>query len=136
MLVAPRLGSIREGLTLYYREVAVGSVTGYRLGETADHVKIFVNIEPQYATLVRDGTVFWNASGISVDVGLFQGAKIRTESLESILAGGIAFATPDNGNDLPSARQGESFRLHSEAKPEWLAWAPRIALEAAADKTN
>lgn len=128
VLVAPRLGSIREGLTVYYREVAVGRVTGARLGETADHVKIFVNIESPYAALVRDGTVFWNASGISVDVGLFQGAKIKTESLESILAGGIAFATPDNGNALPLAEQGESFRLHAEALPEWLAWQPRITL--------
>lgn len=129
VLIAPRLGSIREGLTVYYREVAVGKVTGYRLGETADHVKIFINIEPAFATLVRDGTRFWNASGISVDVGLFQGAKIKADSLESILAGGIAFSTPDNGNNLPLAKADEHFRLYEEVKPEWLAWRPKIQLQ-------
>lgn len=128
ILVAPRLGSIREGLTVYYREVAVGNVTGFRLSDTADHVKIFINIKQPYAALVRDGSVFWNASGISVNVGLFRGAEIRTESLESILAGGIGFATPDNGADLPLAQAGESFRLHDELEPEWLLWKPRIGV--------
>lgn len=134
VLVTPRLGSIREGLTVYYREVAVGSVTGFRLADTADHVDVFINIQPPYVALVRDGSVFWNASGISVDVGLFKGAKIRTESLESILAGGIAFATPDKGVKLPQAVQGERFRLHGDAKPEWLDWAPRIPLPARPEK--
>ena len=128
VLIAPRLGSVREGLSVYYREVAVGRVTGYRLADTADQVQIFVNIQPRYAPLVRDGSVFWNASGISVDVGLFKGAKIRTESLESILAGGIAFATPNEGSQQSTAHQGAHFRLHADVKPEWLKWKPRIAL--------
>ncbi len=129
VLVAPRLGSIHEGLQVYYRDVQVGSVTGYRLGETADNVKIFINILPPYDKLVRDGTRFWNTSGLRVDVGLFKGAQIRADSLESILAGGIAFATPDNANNLPVAQAGESFRLHDDANPEWLAWRPKINLE-------
>lgn len=128
VLITPRLGSIREGQTVYYREVAVGSVTGFRLSDTADHVKIFINIREPYNALVRDGSVFWNASGIRLNVGLFKGAEIRTESLETILAGGIAFATPDNGAELPLAQPGESFRLHDEFDPVWLEWRPRIAL--------
>lgn len=127
-LITPRLGSVREGLQVYYRDVVVGKVTGFRLGETADHVKVFINIEPLYAPLVRDGTQFWNASGISIDVGLFKGATIRADSLESILAGGIAFSTPDNGNGLPLARNGETFVLHDQVKEEWLQWRPKIHL--------
>lgn len=128
VLLAPRLGSIKEGLAVYYREVPVGKVTGYRLGDTAENVQVFVNIEPRFSTLVRQGSRFWNASGVSIDVGLFKGAKIKTESLESILAGGIAFATPDNGLNLPRARSGEVFSLNGELKEEWLAWKPRIPL--------
>jgi paraquat-inducible protein B len=45
---------------------------------------------------VRENPVFWNASGVGVHFGLFSGAEIHTESLKSILAGGIAFATPDD----------------------------------------
>lgn len=130
-LIAPRLGSIREDLQVYYREVAVGKVTGFRLGDTADHVKIFINIEAAYAPLVRDGTRFWNASGISIDVGLFKGAKIRADSLESILAGGIAFSTPNNGDQLPRVQNGETFALNDEVQEEWLQWRPKIALQTA-----
>ena len=128
-LVAPRLGSIRKDLSVYYRDVVVGKVTGYRLADSADQVEIFINVEPAYVPLLRDGTRFWNTSGISVDVGLFKGAQIKAESLESILAGGIAFSTPDNGADLPAAKAGETFRLYDDAKPEWLLWKPRISLK-------
>ncbi len=128
VLTTPRLGSIKEGLGVYYREVPVGKVTGYRLGDTADHIQVFVNIEPRYVALVRQGSRFWNASGVSIDVGLFKGAKIKTDSLESVLAGGIAFATPDNGASLPQAKPGEMFTLSAEAKEDWLNWKPRIAL--------
>ena len=38
-----------------YREVTVGKVTGYELGQTADRVLIHILIEPKYAPLVRSG---------------------------------------------------------------------------------
>ena len=41
-----------------------------------------------YDELVTTATRFWNASGLDVDFGLFSGLKIKTESLEAILAGG------------------------------------------------
>ncbi|HVK98320.1 MAG TPA: MlaD family protein [Dongiaceae bacterium] len=113
---------------MYYREVSVGRVTGYRLSDTADQILVFVNIDPRYSTLVRKGTRFWSASGVNIDVGLFKGAKIKTESLESVLAGGISFATPDDGAGLPQARPGDQFSLAAEAKDEWLEWKPRIPL--------
>ena len=128
ILTTPRLGSIKEGLAVYYREVPVGKVTGYRLGDTADHILVFINIEPRFTALVRKGSRFWNASGVSIDVGLFKGAKIKTDSLESILAGGIAFATPDDALALPQAQPGEVFSMSAEMKEEWLAWKPRIPL--------
>jgi len=128
VLMSSSLGSIREGQRIYYREVPVGRVTGYSLGDNADEVKIFANIEPRYAVLVRKGSEFWNTSGFNIDVGLFQGAKIKADSLESILAGGIAFATPDNGSALPRVKEGAVFSLHGKSKPDWLNWKPKINL--------
>ncbi len=127
-LVAPRLSSIRQGLRIYYRDIVVGEVTGYELGPNANEVLVYANIEPDYATLVREGTRFWNASGVNIDVGLFSGASIKTESLEAILAGGIGFATPDAGQTLSPVPDGTRFILHAEAEPEWLNWAPQIPL--------
>ncbi|MGH8354299.1 MAG: MlaD family protein [Pseudomonas sp.] len=129
VLSAPRRGSIKPGVPVTYREVAVGKVTGFELGPSADRVLIRILIEPRYAALVRGGSRFWNASGFGVDIGLFKGAKIRTESVETLLEGGIAFATPDGERMGAPAKAGQTFALFDEANEEWLQWAPKIALD-------
>src|SRR3989344_196325 len=129
VLSAARRGSIKPGVVVSYREVPVGKVTDFELGPTSDRVLIHILIEPRYAPLVRTGTRFWNASGIGVDAGLFSGVKVRTESLEALLEGGIAFASPDNPQMGGPAQVGQTFALHDEVKEEWLRWAPKIALE-------
>jgi paraquat-inducible protein B len=75
---------------------------------------------------VRANSVFWNASGVSVSGGLIRGVEVKLESLRSLAAGGINFATP-NSRAQP-AREGQVFLLHAEGKKEWLAWAPKIEL--------
>ena len=128
-LSAARRGSIKPGVVISYREVPVGKVTDFELGPTSDRVLIHVLIEPRYAPLVRSGTRFWNASGIGVDAGLFKGVKVRTESLEALLEGGIAFATPDNAVMGGPAQPGQTFALNEEVNEEWLKWAPKIRLD-------
>ena len=127
-LSAPRRGSIKADVPVTYREVQVGKVTGIELGATADRVLIRVLIEPRYAALVRGGSRFWSVSGFSVDWGLFKGAKVRTESVESLLQGGIAFATPEGDQMGVPAKAGQTFVLNEEANDEWLKWAPKISL--------
>ena len=129
VLRAARRGSIKPGVVVSYREVPVGKVTDFELGPTSDRVLIHILIEPRYAPLVRTGSRFWNASGIGVDAGLFSGVKVRTESLEALLEGGIAFASPDNAQMGGPAQAGQTFVLNDELKEEWLRWAPKIALK-------
>ena len=112
-LVADQLGSVKAGDKVYYREVEVGRVTGYELTGTADKVIIHVDIEHQYAHLLRKNSVFWNASGIDIHAGLFSGAEIDFESLQSILAGGIAFYTPEHEQQGQPAGHGEKFKLYA-----------------------
>lgn len=128
VLSTARRGSIKPGVVVSYREVPVGKVTYFELGATSDRVLIHVLIEPRYAPLVRSGSRFWNASGIGVDAGLFKGVKVRTESLEALLEGGIAFATPDNAVMGGPAQPGQTFALNEEVNEEWLKWAPKIVL--------
>lgn len=125
ILQAEQLGSLKQDAPVYYRDVPVGKVTGYSLGSTAQYVDISVNIEDRFASLVTSESKFWNISGLAIDFSLFRGAKIRTDSLESILAGGIAFATPEGGEN---AGEGSRFKLHSEAEDAWLQWNPAISL--------
>jgi paraquat-inducible protein B len=127
-LRAPGLGSITKKNNVFYREMVIGKVTGYELAETADHVLIHVEIEHRFAPLVRENSVFWNASGIDVHFGLFSGLAIHTESLKSILAGGIAVATPDNGDMGKRVKQNTTFKLYPTVKEEWLKWMPQIRL--------
>ena len=127
-LTTQQLGSIEAGDPVYYRQVAVGSVIGYKLGSNANEVVVFINIRPYYAPLVRSNSMFWNTSGIRVDASVIGGIKVETDSLESILAGGIAFSTPDNSEMGDAASDGMSFQLHDKHKESWLHWSPRIPL--------
>ena len=127
-LTADQLGSIKEGDKVYYREIVVGHVASYELAKTADQVLIHVSIQQRFAPLVRKNTVFWNASGIGVNWSLFKGLHVHTESLESILAGGVAFATPDNDKMGNRAKENAVFPLQAEVKDEWLKWKPTIKL--------
>jgi paraquat-inducible protein B len=128
VLSAARRGSIKPGVPVTYREVQVGKVTGFELGQTADRVLIHILIEPRYATLVRSGSRFWNSSGFGLDFGLFKGATVRTESLQTLIDGGIAFATPDGERMGNPAQPQQTFALFDKAEDEWLQWAPKIQL--------
>lgn len=125
-LSASRRGSIKPGVPVTYREVQVGKVTGYELGQSADRVLIHILIEPRYAALVRGGSRFWNSSGFGFDWGLFKGATVRTESLETLIDGGIAFATPDGEQMGNPARPQQTFALFDKPDDAWLQWAPKI----------
>jgi len=127
-LSAARLGSLKAGVPVTYREVSVGKVTGFELGQTADRVLIHILIEPRYAPLVRTGSRFWNTSGFGLDFGLFKGATVRTESLQTLIDGGIAFATPEGERMGNPARPRQTFALFDTFEDEWLQWAPKIPL--------
>ena len=136
VLQAERLGSLKPGSPVYYREIKVGQIESHELGPTAERVHIHATIHEKYAPLVRENTVFWNASGIGVDIG-FSGLQIQTESLESLLHGGIAFATPSGETGWFSgaaaevaapAKDGALFKLHPKLDKKWLKWSPKIPL--------
>jgi paraquat-inducible protein B len=129
VLETPTLGSLKPDSPVYYRQVRVGRVMGSALSPTAQEVFVFVNIEEPYDALIHENTVFWNASGISVDAGIFSGVQIYTESIETILAGGIAFATPEGENMGGPAESGHHFLLHDQLNENWLSWRPEIHLE-------
>jgi paraquat-inducible protein B len=126
-LSTPQLGSIRPGSPVHYRGIEVGSVTAADLSSdaTAAHVQVF--IAQRYERLVRVGSRFWTVSGVDVNFGLFRGLEVNIESLRSLVAGGIAFATPDDPG-APAAKDGTLFLLHDKPQGEWLEWRPKISV--------
>lgn len=117
--------SINVGTPILYRDIEVGAVTDVHLGTFADRVVTTIEVDPIYAYLVRDNTVFWNVSGVDITVGL-SGAQIKAGTVDSLIRGGIAFATPENNQIHPIAKPDHSFILHSELQPEWREWRTAI----------
>jgi paraquat-inducible protein B len=131
ILQSDQLGSLTTGASVFYRQMKVGAVETSRLADNATSVLIRIHIEAPYAGLVRLNTRFWNAGGFSFKVGLL-GAELKNTSLESMLSGGIAFATPagEGGAVAAPAPEGFVFAVAPEADKEWLKWAPKIPLKA------
>ena len=90
-LRSPTLGSLNPGSPIYFLRIPVGVVTKYQLAEKGSHVDIDVFIDAPYDKFVGGNTRFWNESGIYVNVGA-DGLTISTESVVTILAGGLGFA--------------------------------------------
>ena len=128
VLETPALGSVKADDPVYYRQFQVGRVTGSALSPTAREVYIFIHIEEPYVALIHENTVFWNVSGIRVAGGLFSGLHVNTESIESILVGGIAFATPEGEAMGAPVEPDHHFILHEKMNKSWLAWKPDIEL--------
>lgn len=119
-----RLGSVTPGSPVVFREVRVGSVLAADLSPDSRSVDVQVRIDPAYVHLVRDNSRFWNVSGIGLDLGL-GGLKMRAGSLESVLAGGIAFATPTKPG--ATVEPGHRFELAESADDAWLKWTPDLS---------
>ncbi len=120
---AQRLGGVQKSTPVYYRQVKIGSVTQYRLSDDATGVDIELFIEPCYAHLIRSNSYFYNAGGISMEVSL-SGAKIKTETLESMMTGGIGILTPDDYT--APAKESQLFILHDELDERGLSWSPKL----------
>jgi paraquat-inducible protein B len=89
-----RAGASSVGTGVYFHKIRVGEVVSTQLDPSGDFVTTKVFVDAPYDARVRTDTRFWNASGIDVSVGA-NGVEVETESLLSILAGGIAFDTPE-----------------------------------------
>jgi paraquat-inducible protein B len=129
ILQSDRLGSLTTGAPVFYREFKVGEVEASRLSDDSTLVLIRIHIKAPYVDLVRTNSRFWNAGGFSLKISLFGGAELKDTSLESLITGGAAFATPDGGALAPAAPSDAQFTLASEPDKEWLKWSPKIPIK-------
>ncbi len=128
VLETDRLGSLGYNKPVYYRQVQVGKTTGYKLSATGQKVLIYVNIEPKYIGLIRENTKFWNSTGIHIKGGLMTTMKISTESLATLISGGISLSTPEDKDEATPIENGHHFQLSTEPDDKWLNWSPELKL--------
>jgi len=111
VLEASTLGSLDIGTPLYFRQVKVGQVVGFKLKEDGRSVTVKIFVNAPFDKYVFKNTRFWNASGLDIAVDA-SGIRINTESIVTILIGGIAFDTPANLEPGEPAEPNEVFRLY------------------------
>jgi paraquat-inducible protein B len=126
ILRAVRPGGVRVGTPVNYRGVEVGVAQRVDLAPNSASADIHILVRSHYAPLVREGSVFWNESGVHASGGLLKGLELEIESLRTLYTGAIEFATPSE--KAPRAKSGSVFFLHDKAKEEWLNWTPKIVL--------
>ena len=112
ILHSDNLGSLGIGSLIFYRHIIAGQVVGYDLdpGGAGVTLKIFVNAP--FDTYVTSATRFWQASGIDMSINS-DGIKLHTESLTSVLQGGVAFqALPSS--PMTTVPADTAFTLYSD----------------------
>lgn len=106
------LGSLDIGSPILYRGIKVGQVVDYDFDKAADLILFKVFIDAPFHEKVRDNSRFWNASGIDFTMDA-SGIKMDTQSLVSILLGGVAFDTPPDVKFGEQAEERKKFKLYA-----------------------
>ncbi|WP_454836652.1 PqiB family protein [Pseudomonas lini] len=109
-----QLNSLDIDSPVYYRDVKVGRVVSYQLDSDGKGVSLQVFIDEPYDRFVTTDTRFWNASGVDVSLGA-EGLKVKTQSMAAIVAGGIAFSSPEGSRAEPASADSP-FSLAQDQK--------------------
>ena len=105
-----QLGSLSIGAPVYFRRIRVGEVVAYALDPGGSKVTLKAFINAPYDQYVTASTRFWHASGIDVTLDS-SGIKVDTQSIATIIAGGIAFQAPPNLPVTEPAAADTAFTL-------------------------
>jgi len=113
VLHAKDVGSLALEAPVYFRHFEVGHVIDRELEPGSYRARIVVFIDSPYDQLLTRATRFWNASGIDLTLGA-DGLKLRTQSVASVLAGGVAFDTVPTLQDTGPVPSGTEFTLFDD----------------------
>ena len=120
-LVSEERYGLERGVAITYRGLTAGQITSVQLTTDAHAVALTATIFPEYRSLVRTNTQFWNKSGVDFHFGL-RGVDMEIDPMSMLKASGIAFATPEPAGE--EAPQGHTFRLANEETAGWTEWRP------------
>jgi len=113
VLITEKLRSTDTGSPIYYQGLLAGEVLGYELGNDRQSIYIYAFIREPYDSLIKGNTRFWNVSGMDISLNT-EGLNVRTESLQSLILGGIAFETPATLEQVNSDVENLIFTLYDD----------------------
>lgn len=108
-LHADDLGSLDVGSPIFYRRIKVGQVSAYDLDADGKGVTLRIFIDAPYDKFVGVNTRFWHASGLDIQADS-SGFKLNTQSLVSVVLGGLAFQSIDDDPGT-QAKENTTFLL-------------------------
>jgi len=112
VLKTANLGSLDIGTPVFFRRLQAGEIASYALDKDGKFLTVKVFVRAPYDQYVNPETRFWQASGVDVSLSA-SGLKVQTQSVLSILIGGIAFETAASGPVRPPAEANTIFTLYS-----------------------
>jgi paraquat-inducible protein B len=102
-------GAMSVGAPVLYKRIEVGRIESKELSPDGERVDFNIFINAPHDRLMTSGTRFWNLSGIAVEIST-EGAKLKVDSLASLLQGGVSF---DNvTTDGTPVKEFQSFVLY------------------------
>ena len=113
MLHAADLGSLDIGSPVYFRRIQVGRIVSYQLDKDGKGVSLQLFIDGPNDRFVLKDSRFWNASGVDVSLGA-DGLKMNTQSLATVIAGGVAFQDPPGPHDESPAAEMSEYTLFND----------------------
>jgi len=113
ILKTPDLGSLDTGTPIFFRRLQVGQVASYQLDQDGKSLTVKAFVQAPYDQFVNPDTRFWHASGIDLSLSA-TGLSVQTQSVLSILIGGIAFETATTNRILPVAEANTVFTLFKD----------------------
>ncbi len=113
VLRAGDLGSLDYGAPVFFRRLQVGRVASYALDKNGQYFNIKIFVRAPYDQFITADSRFWQASGFNMKLSA-SGLSVQTQSVLSILIGGIAFETPEDDRLEPAARSNTVFTLYSD----------------------
>lgn len=115
MLHASDIGSLDIGSPVFFRRFQVGEVTAIQLDPDGKGVTARVFVHAPNEKYVTKNTRFWQASGVDVSID-GAGVKVSTQSLVSVVVGGIAFKSPDGEEPGPPVGNDAAFTLFGDER--------------------
>lgn len=111
-LTAQSAGGLGPGASITYKGITVGKIETRVFHPETGEMEFSAFIQGEYSNLIEENTRFWNASGIDLKIGA-EGVKLRSGTLEAILAGGVTFSDPESRESRAShPADGKTFVLY------------------------
>lgn len=110
---------------VYYKKIEIGEIDKIYLSSDSTNAIVDILVYDEYRNLVRENSIFYESSGIDVDISLL-GADIKADTLTTVLYGGVILYTPNEIEAI--AKENREFILEKDKDTKWEEYNPTIKL--------